>query len=208
MWWWGTFPPVLEQPQVIKKPFSLLHLLLPANISFPALQICGFASRKGFVPEKWWKKIFQLPRSPAWACGKWRWETSLWGHIPRNKKIHPGFELAVSYNKAGTLCNKKRSYCCIFLVSQAKMRPFKQSIGFCKKEMVGIETGLYKHQHNRIFYPNYPLSPLVWENMKQFNEVTVMPWFTGKKKKGFNSFHSSTKHFFFIREFAGIVNLE
>lgn len=89
------------------------------------------------------------------------------------------FTLALNWlcptTRLAHFCYKKRSYCCIFLVSQAKMRPFKPSIGFCKKEMVGIETGLYKHQHNRIFYPNYPLSPLVWENMKQFNEVTVMP---------------------------------
>lgn len=34
----------LEQPQVIKKLFSLIHLLLAANINFAALQLSVFAS--------------------------------------------------------------------------------------------------------------------------------------------------------------------
>jgi len=57
--------------------------------------------------------------------------------------------------------------------------------------MVGIRTGIYKCQHNRNFdfsVENILLGSLVWENMKQFDEVTVMLWFTGKKRKGFQFF--------------------
>lgn len=50
--------------------------------------------------------------------------------------------------------------------------------------MVGIKTGIYKCQHNRNFdfsVQNTLLGFLVWENMKQFNEVTVMLQITWKK---------------------------
>lgn len=95
----------------------------------PAFQLCGLV---GFPPKRYllrscvWKMVtvfdnyslanrwvtwrsFSFPGawSPAWACGKWKWETSFWGHIQRNTKIYPGFVLALPYNKAGTLLQQK-----------------------------------------------------------------------------------------------------
>lgn len=125
----------------LSKSFSLYSTCCywPTSV----FQLCRFV---GFPPERYllrsytWKLVtvfnnyslgkrwvtwrsFSFPGawSSVWACGKWRWETLFWGHIQRNKKVHPGFDLALPYNKAGTLSlTKRESIAVSFLLLKLK----------------------------------------------------------------------------------------
>lgn len=82
--------------------------------------------------------------------------------------------------------------------------------------MVGIKTGIYKCQHKRNFdfsVQNILLGSLVWENMKQFNEVTAIQWGYSAvlvywRKKKVLILSTIPLNIFFTAEVAGIVTVE